>query len=136
MQHGGVRAIEIKADPKCKRLLVVDDETNLQLMYQKVLSRNGIQVDAVGNALEALELIDRTEYDLLLIDVRLTPFDGLELLERLKHAKPDIPAIMITGYPSIYSARRSRELGAFDYLTKPIEIGELNAVVKRALSIS
>lgn len=116
-----------------KRLLIVDDEENMQLMYKKVLSRNGIKVDAVSSVVGALDLIEKTKYDLLIVDISITSMDGLELLVRLQDRSPNIPSIMITGFPSIYTARRCRELGALDYLTKPIEIKELNAVVNNAL---
>ena len=116
-----------------KRLLIVDDEENMQLMYKKVLSRNGIKVDAVNSVMSALDMIQKTNYDLMIVDISITSMDGLELLVKLQDRRPVIPSIMITGFPSIYAARRCRELGALDYLTKPIEIKELNAVVNNAL---
>ena len=129
----GNRAIKTKTHYPCKRLLAVDDEANMKIMYKKVLSRNGFKVDTVSSASEALDLIRTVKYDLLLIDIQMIPIDGLELLAKLRQIEPDVPVIMITGYPSVYTARRSRELGAFDFLTKPIEINKLKSSIERAL---
>jgi DNA-binding NtrC family response regulator len=103
-------------------------------MYKKVLSRNNITVDTAGSYNEAIDKLKNFDYNLLLIDIRLSTSDGLTLLQEFRQTNPMVPAIMVTGYPSIYSASRSKELGAFDYLTKPIEISELNAAVERALA--
>jgi DNA-binding NtrC family response regulator len=129
-----VKKIITSKNENPKRLLVVDDEINMQIMYKKVLSRIDIMVDTAGSFNEAVDKFTNRDYSLLLIDIRLKTSDGLELLQELRQAKPSVPAIMVTGYPSIYSASRSKELGAFDYLTKPIEINELNAAVDRALA--
>jgi len=117
-----------------KRLLVVEDEINMQIMFKKVLSRRDIMVDTAGSYDEAVDRFTHFDYNLLIIDIRLNTSDGLELLEEIRQKNPSIPAIMVTGYPSIYSTSRSKELGAIGYLTKPIEINELNTAVDSALA--
>ena len=130
----GIKKIKTNGDYIGKRLLVVDDEAEMQRVFRKVLKRPGFEVDTVSSAAQALELVRKRKYDLLLIDIRMTSMDGLELLVKLHDMTPETRAIIITGSPSIYTARRSRALGAYDYLTKPISIDELNDAVEKALS--
>jgi len=111
----------------------VDDENNMLIMLKKVLARNGIQIDAVNNASEALKMAENTTYDLAIIDISMKPMNGLELLEELRNIYPNFAAVMITAYPSDYSERRSFELGALGYITKPIELQNLNTVVNNVL---
>ncbi len=117
-----------------KRLLIVDDEINMLVMLKKALTRGGMEVDTARTAEDAIKLASETDYDLALIDIYMKPVGGLELLGRLKEVRPEIQTIVITGYPSKYTERRSKELGAFKYLTKPVGIDELNAAVQSALS--
>ena len=116
-----------------KHLLVIDDEENMQLMYKKVLSKNGLKVDTADGAVSALALIAQNNYDLLIVDMSMASLNGIELLTKIQEMFQNIPSIMITGFPSIYAARRCRELGVLEYLTKPIDIRELNAIVNSAL---
>lgn len=127
------RNVNVKSEIP-KRLLVVEDEINMQIMFKKVLSRRDIMVDTAGSYDEAVDRFTHFDYNLLIIDIRLNTSDGLELLEEIRQKNPSIPAIMVTGYPSIYSTSRSKELGAIGYLTKPIEINELNTAVDSALA--
>ena len=104
------------------------------VMLRKALAREDIKVDTALNAIEALKLARETEYDLALIDIYMKPVGGLELLGQLREINPRVPAIVITGYPSQYTLRRSAELGAVNYLSKPIGINELNNAVHSALN--
>ena len=115
------------------RLLIVDDEKNMLVMLKKVLSRNGMEIDVASSGEEALQLVEKSKYDLALIDICMKPMDGLELLEAIRKAAPNTGAIMLTGYPSPYSIQRSEELGAIGYLTKPIGIIDLNKAIDKAL---
>lgn len=111
----------------------MDDERNMSIMLKKVLARKGIHIDAVSAADEALILAEQTTCDLALIDICMKSRNGLELLEELRRIYPDFAAIMITAYPSNYSEQRSLELGALGYLSKPIELQNLNIMADNVL---
>ncbi|MBL7190624.1 response regulator [bacterium] len=117
-----------------KRFLIIDNTANMRLMYRKVLEKNGVKIDATDSADEALKMVSANDYDLALIDNGIQPMGGLDFLTRLKIVAPELPAIMITGFPSDYIKRKSAELGAVDYLVKPIELKNLKIAVSNALN--
>jgi len=114
------------------RILVVDDEEIVIQSCLRVLSGGGFQVDAVRDGLEALRAVDENGYDVLILDIKMPKMNGMEVLQRVKEAHPDIDLIMITGLHEIETAVQAMKLGAFDYLPKPFEPEELELVVARA----
>ncbi len=114
------------------RILVVDDEEIVIQSCLRVLSGGGFQVDAVRDGLEALRAVDENGYDVLILDIKMPKMNGMEVLQRVKEAHPDIDVIMITGLHEIETAVQAMKLGAFDYLPKPFEPEELELVVARA----
>ena len=114
------------------RILVADDEEIVIQSCLRVLSGGGFQVDAARDGLEALRAIDENGYDVLILDIKMPKMNGMEVLQRVKEAHPDIDVIMITGLHEIETAVQAMKLGAFDYLPKPFEPEELELVVARA----
>jgi len=114
------------------RILVADDEEIVIQSCLRVLSAGGFQVDAARDGLEALRAIDENGYDVLILDIKMPKMNGMEVLQRVKEAHPDIDVIMITGLHAIETAVQAMKLGAFDYLPKPFEPEELELVVARA----
>ncbi|MEE9568277.1 MAG: sigma-54 dependent transcriptional regulator [Candidatus Binatia bacterium] len=114
------------------RILVADDEEIVIQSCLRVLSAGGFQVDAARDGLEALRAIDENGYDVLILDIKMPKMNGMEVLQRVKEAHPDIDVIMITGLHEIETAVQAMKLGAFDYLPKPFEPEELELVVARA----
>jgi DNA-binding NtrC family response regulator len=114
------------------RILVADDEEIVIQSCLRVLSGGGFQVDAARDGLEALKAIDENGYDVLILDIKMPKMNGMEVLQRVKEAHPDIDVIMITGLHEIETAVQAMKLGAFDYLPKPFEPEELELVVARA----
>ena len=114
------------------RILVADDEEIVIQSCLRVLSGGGFQVDAARDGLEALKAIDENGYDVLILDIKMPKMNGMEVLQRVKEAHPDIDVIMITGLHEIETAVAAMKLGAFDYLPKPFEPEELELVVARA----
>jgi DNA-binding NtrC family response regulator len=114
------------------RILVADDEEIVIQSCLRVLSAGGFQVDAARDGLEALRAIDENGYDVLILDIKMPKMNGMEVLQRVKEAHPDIDVIMITGLHDIETAVQAMKLGAFDYLPKPFEPEELELVVARA----
>jgi CheY-like chemotaxis protein len=115
-----------------KRVLVVDDEVVVLGAVRKALKLTDCTVDTLENALEALKVLGTTSYDVLITDLMMPGFGGLELIGQV-HALPSPPAvIVITGYPTIETALKARRLGAFEYVTKPFTRQELASAVVRA----
>ncbi len=113
--------------------MVVDDDYSSRLFLQKILERENYQTSLCSDGLEALELIDKQSFDLVITDLKMESIDGIELLEKLKDIDPEIAVIILTGHASIQTAIEALRLGANDYLTKPINIEEFRIRVKKAL---
>jgi DNA-binding NtrC family response regulator len=114
------------------RILIVDDEEIVIKSCQRILADGDFQVDAASNGLEALAKIQEDDYDMLILDIKMPKMNGMEVLQRVKEAHPDIDVIMITGLNQIDTAVKAMKLGAFDYLPKPFDPEELEIVVARA----
>jgi DNA-binding NtrC family response regulator len=115
------------------KILVVDDESNLRLVVQKELSRQGHQVETAADGETAWTLLEETDFDVLLCDINMPRLDGISLLRRLREKSQNPPeVIMLTGQATVESAIEAMKLGAYDYLTKPYRIVELAALVSQA----
>ncbi len=116
------------------RILVVDDEEGIRTFIAKALENVGYKVSMAADGEEALQLITRNFFHLIISDQKMPKMDGLTLLKHCKMEAPESEFIMLTAYGSIDSAVEAMKLGAFDYLTKPIEsLEELRLIVARAL---
>jgi len=102
------------------RVLVVDDEEVVRLGYRRVLSTDSFRVMAAGDGPEALSLMSGDRFDVVLLDLRMPGMDGLDVLRAIKERWPESEVVVITGYPSIDTAKQAVQLGAYDYLAKPL----------------
>lgn len=116
-----------------KSILVVDDEASHRMMLKAHLNEEGFDVIEASDGQEAIDLVGRYFYDLILMDIRMPVMDGVEALTRIKKISPAIPVIMMTAYGSIDSAVEALKTGADDYLTKPLDMDELLLKVKKIL---
>ncbi|MBI4245343.1 MAG: sigma-54-dependent Fis family transcriptional regulator [Planctomycetes bacterium] len=114
-------------------VLIVDDEKKICESIARVIGEEGISFDISYSAEEALLLLSKKEYDLVLCDIRLPNMDGISLLERIKATYPSLRVIIITGYASIETAIKALRLGAYDYVIKPFSPEEINKAISRAL---
>jgi DNA-binding NtrC family response regulator len=114
-------------------ILIVDDEKNILKIVTLTLRDSGYHVDTAQSAEEAIEKFNGGSYDLVVSDIKLPGMTGLDLLDQVRYANPDVPFIMITAFGSIENAVVAMKKGAFNYLTKPVNPDELLAVVKAAL---
>ncbi|HOM12087.1 MAG TPA: sigma-54 dependent transcriptional regulator [Rubrivivax sp.] len=115
------------------RLLVVDDEPDLRTLYEPTLVREGYAVETAGSVGEAWALLGEHSFAAVITDMRLPDGSGLELLQRLEqHARAE-KAIVITAYGSAQGAVEALKCGAYDYLTKPVDLRQFRAVVASAL---
>ena len=116
------------------RLLVVDDEAVICQACRRVFSRQGFQVDESTDAREGLARATEMDYAAVLLDVKMPEMDGIQFLEELRKRKPDIPVMIMTGYPSIPNAAAAVRLGASDYVTKPFTPEQITQSVRRMLA--
>lgn len=114
-------------------VLVVDDEPDLRTLYELTLLREGHQVVAAGNLAQARECLAQQRFDVLITDMRLPDGLGLELLHALNAERRSERSIVITAYGSAENAVEALKAGAFDYLTKPVDLKQLRAAVSAAL---
>ena len=117
-----------------EKILITDDEHNVLEATMRRLRNRGYDVDGVESGKEALERITDETYDLLLLDIKMPDISGLELLRRAREINPDIMAIMVTGYGSVENAIEAMELGALDFVRKPVSIEELTVAIEGALA--
>ncbi|HEU4871999.1 MAG TPA: sigma-54 dependent transcriptional regulator, partial [Pyrinomonadaceae bacterium] len=114
------------------RILIAEDEANLRLVLQKELERLGYRVQAAPDGEAALRKLEESNVDVLLCDINMPRMDGMELLRRV-YQRPNPPeVIMLTGQATVETAVEAMKLGAYDYLTKPYSITELDVRVKQA----
>jgi DNA-binding NtrC family response regulator len=107
------------------KLLIVDDEEEFLERLVERFERRGIDVQGVTTGEEALETIENHSVDVILLDIRLPGIDGVQVLQRVKKRHPFVEVILFTGYADAKTAVRVMELGAFDYLLKPIPLDDL-----------
>jgi len=114
-------------------ILVVDDEGAIRYSISKTLQRVGYQVHTAASGEEALEMMQRQDYDVVLTDIRMPGLTGVELLARVKEQAPDAVVILLTGYASLETAIESLRLGAHDYLVKPSSSQDIRNSVSQGL---
>jgi len=116
------------------RILVVDDEYLILSAYARVLKASGHEVLSASRASKAQTLLQKNPVDVIVSDIIMPGMNGISFLELLCRHWPEIPVIMITGFPSLSSEQSLRRQGAFAYLSKPVSVPELRATVKDAIA--
>ncbi len=117
-------------------ILLIDDDQEYCRAMQKLFERRGYEISLAADGQEALEAISEKVFDLILSDLRMPNLDGIELMEEIKRRKIDVPVIFLTGFGEVESYMDLMNMGAFDYLNKPIDLKELLRVVETALETS
>ena len=113
------------------RVLFADDEPHLRELLQAELSRLGHYVTVCPDGPSALQALEKGSYDAAILDIRMPGMSGLEVLMRMKQIAPNTEAILLTGHASLESAVEALRLGAFEYITKPCKLAEIEAVLRR-----
>jgi two-component system NtrC family response regulator len=114
-------------------ILIVDDEKNYLVVLGTFLSEEGYETLTADNAQSALEIVESTDLDLVLTDMKMSPMDGIELLERIKERVPDLPVVMMTAYGTVEKAVEAMQLGAFNFILKPFQNETLKQIVDKAV---
>ncbi|MEJ2744762.1 MAG: sigma-54 dependent transcriptional regulator [bacterium] len=115
-------------------ILIVDDEKNTREGLRKALESHDHRILLAASTPEALRIMEQERIDLLLTDLRMPGEDGLELMRRGRMLHPEASVILLTAYGTVQTAVRAMKEGAYDYLTKPVDLNELGMVVERALA--
>jgi len=114
-----------------KRILVVDDEENTRLALTRLLAREGYDVKTASNGSEALNQIRIQPVELIITDLNMPVMNGLSFLRELNREQPSSNVIMITAYGEVESYLEALNLGAFEYLNKPVKLDELKKVMSK-----
>jgi len=130
-EAASLKRVEVK-NPKA-RILAVDDEPIVLDSFRKILVIAGYSVDTVETGAEALGLVRKNDYDFVFTDFKMPEMDGVEVTKAVKHLRPDVDVVLITGYASIESAVETMKYGAMDYVEKPFTDDELTELVNKLL---
>ena len=118
------------------KILIVEDDKELSLLFQKVLEKSGYQVKSASDGAQALEVLDREYIDLIISDIMMPVMDGYELVSELRSAGYQIPVLMITAKSSFDDMRQGFLSGSDDYMVKPVNVNEMvlrvGALLRRA----
>ncbi len=118
-----------------QKALIVDDEPDIRELLEITLGRMKLDTRSARNVKEARELLAREPFDLCLTDMRLPDGSGLDLVQYIQQRHPQTPVAMITAYGSLDTAIQALKAGAFDFLTKPVDLGRLRELVATALRL-
>ena len=114
-----------------KRILVVDDEENTRIGLTKLLSQDGYEVESAANGNDALDLLGQHKVNLVISDINMPDMNGLVFLRELSRKFPSTSVIMITAYGGVESYLEAMNLGAYEYLHKPVRLDELRSVMQK-----
>jgi DNA-binding response OmpR family regulator len=114
------------------KVMIVDDEVDFLETIVKRLKARGIDVVGVESGYKALEVMDGNGPDVIILDVKMPGLDGIETLREIKKKKPLTEVIMLTGHASVESGIQGMQLGAFDYVMKPVALDELLEKMRQA----
>lgn len=114
------------------RVLIVDDEVDFVETIVKRLKDRGLEVSGVNSGKDALQLFDSMEFDVVILDVKMPGMDGIETLRQMKKKKPLTEVIMLTGHGSVESGIQGLQLGAFNYVMKPVPLEDLIKQMQQA----
>ena len=127
---------KVRMDDKASlRVLIVDDEPHILELLELTLLRMGLEVERATNVREALEKLDNHTYGLCLTDMRMPDGEGLEIVRHITQNNLDVPVAVITAHGNLDNAVAALKAGAFDYLSKPVALDQLRAVVNAALTL-
>jgi DNA-binding NtrC family response regulator len=116
------------------KVLVIDDDEIVRLSHLRVLASTPYDVETAQDGKQALSVMEQHPVDVVLLDLRMPGMDGLSVLKEIKARWPEIEVVIITGYASVDTAKEAIQLGAFDYLAKPVFPDEIIKVANGAMT--
>ncbi len=118
-----------------KKILIVDDEDNVRYSFRKFFRDNETSISEASNGLEAINILKKETFDLVLMDIEMPGISGLEAIQRVKVIHPNLPVIIMTAFGTTERVIGAMKYGAFEYIEKPFDIERLKTLVKEALSL-
>jgi two-component system nitrogen regulation response regulator NtrX len=118
------------------RILVIDDEKSIRNTLKEILEYEGHEVLDAPDGLEGLRLITAEKFDIIFCDIKMPKMDGLELLEKAMDHNPDVPVVMISGHGNIETAVEAIKKGAFDFISKPLDLNRMLITLRNAMEKS
>jgi CheY-like chemotaxis protein len=118
-----------------KRILIADDDQNVRVLFNDVLSEEGYEVTGVASGAEAIREVEKSAPDLLILDIKMPEMHGLEVLERVRRVRKDLPVVICTAYKHMGDDPAVRESDVKAYLVKPVDINELKDTVKEIVEV-
>lgn len=118
------------------RILVIDDEKSIRNTLKEILEYEGHEVLDAPDGLEGLRLITSEKFDIIFCDIKMPKMDGLELLEKAMDHNPDVPVVMISGHGNIDTAVEAIKKGAFDFISKPLDLNRMLITLRNAMEKS
>ena len=114
-------------------ILTVDDDDSFRIIIEEILAKQGYKVSAASDGSEAITLLQQHKYDMILLDIKMPNVDGFEVLKFIKKKNPSTKVIMLTGYADLKLAVEAKNLGADDFVAKPIMRDDLISSIEKAL---
>ena len=118
------------------KLLVIDDEKSIRNTLKEILEYEKHEVHDAADGMEGLKKATETRYDLILCDIKMPGMDGIEVLEKLQELHPDLPVVMISGHGNIETAVEAIKKGAFDFISKPLDLNRMLITIRNAMDRS
>ena len=115
------------------KILIIEDDTAFCQMLQRFLTKKNYEVEASLTGIDALQTFKKDDFQLVITDLRLPNYDGIQLLKEIKEVKPQVPVVVMTGYAEVGTAVTAMKNGAFDYISKPFTPDEMVMIVENAL---
>ncbi len=117
-----------------EKVLVVDDEENARIALRAILQQEGYVVDSVANGYEALDFLRQNKVNVVISDLKMPEMNGLAFLRELNRRYPSTRVIMVTAYGGVESYLEAIQLGAFEYIHKPVKVDELKYIMHKMLT--
>lgn len=119
-----------------QKILVIDDERAIRNTLKDILSLEGFEVEEANDGLQGIGMIEKNDYNCIICDVKMPKMDGIEVLQKAKEIKPDIPFIVISGHGDIETAVGAVKKGAYDFISKPPDLNRLLITIRNAMDKS
>ena len=123
----------MSSEEKGIKILLVDDDDGVRSSFSTLLTKRGYDVDPKSSGVDALLALKKSSYDILLTDLKMPNMNGLDLLKEARCIDVDLGVIIMTGYGEIASYLEAMDLGAVEYLNKPIKTSDLEVIIKKLL---
>jgi two-component system response regulator (stage 0 sporulation protein F) len=114
-----------------EKILIVDDQFGIRILLNEVFQKEGYQTFQAANGIQALDIVEKHDPDLVLLDMKIPGMDGIEILKRMKRIVPDIRVIIMTAYGELDMIQEAKNLGAIMHFAKPFDIDDIRTAVRK-----